>query len=157
VSNVLRISDAASLALHAMVLLAAHPDTGISTKQIAHDLQVSEAHLSKVLQRLTKVGLAASTRGPRGGFTLAAPAESIMLLEVYEAIEGPLVATECLLGTRICNGRQCILGDLLTTVDGQVRDYLATTRLADLTSVYKSPKERAEKADDDTQEHSQDR
>ncbi len=148
-SNVLRISDAASLGLHAMVLLAAHPDTGISTRQIAHDLQVSEAHLSKVLQRLTKVGLVASTRGPKGGFTLAEPAESVTLLEVYEAIEGPLVATQCLLGTRICNGKRCILGDLLTTVDGQVREYLATTRLAELTSVYKSQGERAEKADDD--------
>jgi len=156
-SNVLKISDAASLGLHAMGLLATRPDTGFSTKQIARDLQVSEAHLSKVLQRLTKVGLAASTRGPRGGFALARSAESITLLDVYEAIEGPLVATRCLLGKRVCNGRQCILGDLLTTVDGQVRDYLATTRLADLTSIYQSQPERSEKADDDTQEHSQDR
>lgn len=137
-SNVLRISDAASLGLHAMVLLAAYSQKGISTRQIASELQVSEAHLSKVLQRLGKVGLVASIRGPKGGFTLGKNADDITLLEVYEAIDGPLVPNKCLLGTRICDGERCILGDLLETVDKQVRDYLATTRLPELTSIYLS-------------------
>jgi Rrf2 family protein len=132
-----------------MVLLAVHPETGISTRRIARKLQVSEAHLSKVLQRLTKVGVATSTRGPGGGFTLARPAEDITLLELYEAIEGPLVATHCLMRTRICNGKRCIFGDLLRTVDGQVRQYLAGTRLAELTGVYEPETERAERVDDD--------
>ena len=59
------------------------------------------------------------------------------MLDVYEAIEGPLVPNKCLLGTPICDG-QCIFGDLLETVDRQVGDYLAGTNLSELTDVYRS-------------------
>ena len=78
-----------------------------------------------------------------------------MLLELYEAIEGPLVANNCLLGTRICNGEQCILGNLLETVDNQVRRYLATTRLSELTRVYESTSGLAERSNGDAQKNSQ--
>jgi len=156
-SNVLRMSEAASLGLHAMVLLAADSQKEISTRQIASKLQASEAHLSKVLQRLAKVGLVASTRGPRGGFGLARKGDEITLLDVYEAIDGPLVANNCLLGTRICGGERCILGDLLEKVDRQVREYMATTRLNELTNVYLSePRQRGEE-DSDAKEDHQDR
>ncbi len=148
-SNVLRISDAASLGLHAMVLLAADSQKEISTRQIASELQVSEAHLSKVLQRLGKVGLVTSSRGPRGGFALARKAEEVTLLDVYEAIDGPLVPNNCLLGSRICGGERCILGDLLETVDDQVREYLATTRLHELTSIYLPKVRQGEEEDAD--------
>jgi Rrf2 family protein len=147
-SNVLRISDAASLGLHAMVLLAVDSQEEISTRKIASELQVSEAHLSKVLQRLGKVGLVASTRGPKGGFALGRKAEEITLLEVYEAIDGPLVPNNCLLGSRICGGERCILGDLLERIDRQVREYLATARLNELTSVYVS--KARQRGDEDT-------
>ena len=135
-NNVLRISNAASLALHAMVLLAVNEDQVLSTREIAAALQISQAHLSKVLQRLAKAGLVGSTCGPAGGFKLRKPGEQISLLEVYQAIEGPLSPTNCLLGTPICSGEKCILGDLLETVNRQVREYLAGTTLADLTDVY---------------------
>lgn len=137
-SNVLKISEATSLALHSMVLLAANPDSLISTREIASKLHVSEAHLSKVLQRLAKVGLVKSIRGPKGGFMLGRPAGEVTLVDVYESIEGPLVPSKCLLGTQICGGEKCILGGLLETVDKQVREYLAGTRLSELTSVYRS-------------------
>lgn len=149
-SNVLKISHAASLALHAMTLLAAHPHTGISTRRIASELHVSEAHLSKVLQRLARVGLAVSTRGPNGGFSLGRNADKITLLDVYETIEGPLVPNTCLLGAPICEGKRCILGDLLETVHKRVSEYLASTRLSELTSIYRSETRLAEKEDADT-------
>jgi Rrf2 family protein len=131
VSNVLRISEAASLALHTMAYLAADPDGTHATREIACDLKVSEAHLAKVLQRLGRAGLVRSQRGPGGGFTLARRPEEITLLEVYEVTEGPLTTPDCLLGQPVCNGA-CILGGLLDAVGRQVRDYLSQTRLSDL-------------------------
>ena len=136
-ASMLRISDAASLGLHTMVLLAAHEGKVIATGEIASVLHVSEAHLSKVLQRLDKTGLVRSVRGPRGGFALAKSGRAITLLEVYEAIEGPLVATECLLGSPVC-GRNCILGGLLDGVNRQVKDYFAGTSLASLVNSYRN-------------------
>ncbi len=131
-SKILRISDAASMALHTMVLLAGSPDKLLSTKEMASTLNVSEAHLAKVLQRLAKAGFARSTRGPNGGFGLEKAPSEITLLDVYNAIEGPLAPTDCLLGTPVCGGKDCILGKLLETVNRRVTDYLAETRLSQL-------------------------
>jgi len=139
-ANVLKISEAASLALHTMVYLAADDGRLATTHQISEVLRVSEAHLSKVLQRLGKVGLVDSTRGPGGGFKLGKSGEQISLLEVYEAIEGPLTPTNCLLGTPICSGEKCILGGLLEDVNRRVKEYFAQTRLHELTDVYQGEK-----------------
>lgn len=130
-NSVLRISEAASLALHTMAFLTAHSARHFSAKEIATEIHCSEAHLSKVLRRLTRVGLLASVRGPGGGFLLSKPPQDIRLLDVYEAIEGPLPPARCLLTTPVCGGN-CILGGLVQTLNQQVRDYLARTRLCDL-------------------------
>ena len=131
--TVLKISEAASLALHSMLLLAANGSLSLSVRKIAGTLHVSEAHLSKVLQRLAKQGLVQSTRGPRGGFVLRKRGSEISLLEIYEAIEGEITTEECVLGKRICNGSGCIFGGFLETVSEQMRDYLGRTRLSDMT------------------------
>ena len=130
--NILRISDAASLALHTMVLLAATQDEVVSNKDIANTLRASEAHLSKVLQRLAKAGLVKSTRGPHGGFRIAKEPSEITLLDIYEAIEGPLISSSCLLVSPVCIDNKCILGSLLKTMNGRIRQQLAGTRLAKL-------------------------
>jgi Rrf2 family protein len=136
-SNIIRISEAASIALHAMVFLASQSERIVPSKEMASILGRSEAHLSKVLQRLAKAGLVSSTRGPRGGFVLKRPARDVSLLEVYEAIEGPLEETKCLLGQPICRGEKCIFGDLLNKVDQEAKEYLSRKRLSDLGRVLK--------------------
>lgn len=138
-SNVLKISEAASLALHSMVFLAANSDALIPTREIASNLRVSEAHLSKVLQRLARAGLVKAIRGPKGGFMLGKAGSEISLLDVYESIEGPLTPTKCLFGDRGCGGAECpILGGLLETVDKQVRGHLAGAKLSELSSAYRN-------------------
>jgi len=128
----LKLSEAASLALHTMVYLAGNPDRQVSTRELAAEFEASEAHLSKVLQRLSRYGLVRSVRGPRGGFTLNTRYGEITLLDIYESIEGPLMEKKCFRPTRICNGNGCIFGGLLMNVNRQVREYLSATRLPDL-------------------------
>jgi len=130
-SHVIRISEAASMALHAMAFLASEPERTVPSKEMASTLGRSEAHLSKVLQRLAKGGLVNSTRGPKGGFVLKRPAGEISLLEIYECIEGPLEETKCLLDQPICGGGKCIFGELLNKVDQEARDYLSGRKLSD--------------------------
>lgn len=127
----MKVTEAASLALHTTALLAGEPDRVMTTGELASALKVSENHLSKVLQRLTKAGLVRSTRGPKGGFTLNKNPDEVTLLNVYEAIEGPLEIKTCLFGRQVCNG-SCILGGLLASVNTQVRDYLSTARLSSM-------------------------
>jgi Rrf2 family protein len=119
-----------------MVMLAARPDRPLSTREVAEELRVSEAHLSKVLQRLAKAGLVNSTRGPHGGFVLAHDAHDISLLEVYETIDGPICTADCLLNEPTCEGQACIMGDLVKSVNEQMRRYLSDTHLDEVTEVY---------------------
>ena len=133
-STAIKVSDAASLAMHTMALLAKRKERPMTAQEIAGTLKASKAHLAKVLQRLAHAGLLRSERGPGGGFTLARPGKEVTLLQVYETIEGPLASSTCLLRTRLCGGKNCILGGLLTQVNAQVRQYLAKTRLTDLST-----------------------
>lgn len=131
-TNMLKISDAAALALHTMAVLARNTHRLVPTHEIAETLDVSENHLAKVHQRLHKAGLVDAVRGPSGGSRLAGSPSEITLLEIYEAIEGTFSPMDCLLGRPACGGRRCILGDLVKSVNNQVRDYLAGTTLAKL-------------------------
>ncbi|MCE5269919.1 Rrf2 family transcriptional regulator [bacterium] len=134
--DMLRLSEAASLALHTMVFLSGHPEGQASAREIARDLNVSEAHLAKVLQRLARYGLVNSVRGPKGGFSIAPGRDNATLLDIYEAIEGPIPDRKCLRSTSICTGKHCIFGNLLEDVNKQVKDYMAETSLPDLAETF---------------------
>lgn len=126
------MSQAAALGWHAMALLARRAPSPLSTKEMAAALQASAAHLSKVLQRLAKAGIVLSERGPGGGYRLAKAANRLTLLRILEAIDGPLAPDACLMRVRVCPGKKCLLGDLLTDVNHRVRRYFAETTLSDI-------------------------
>lgn len=131
-SSILRISDAASLGLHSMVIIADSPGKLVTTEYIADQLEASKNHLSKVLQTLSHSGFVRATRGPGGGFMLAKPANEIRLLDVFQAIEGPVDFAGCLLHKPICGRSDCIMGDLAESVNTQFIDYFTNTTLQDL-------------------------
>lgn len=133
-ASFIQISEAASLALHSMALLAASPDRSLTVKDITARTGVSEAHLSKVMQRLAKAGLVKSTRGPKGGFVLGEPGLSTSLLAIFEAIEGPVGDSGCLIPARECPFRQCLFDGLLSRMTTEFKDYMRTKKLSDLGS-----------------------
>jgi len=145
-ARILNISDAASLALHGMAVLAVEDQKMVSVHQIASELNVSEAHLAKVFSRLARADLVRSIRGPKGGFMLSRPAGQIHLLEIYQAIEGPMAEGDCLFDRPLCSGKDCIFGSMLTKVHTLVSGYLARTKLSKLAKAYRS-KIDAEKTD----------
>lgn len=134
--SMLRISEAASLGMHAMVYFAAEPDKTISTGEIASDMNVSEAHLAKVFQRLARAGLLTSVRGPKGGFRLGKDPGEIFLIHVYEALEGPVPHGDCLFNHKVCSGDGCIFDGLLGTVGRMLAQHLRTTNITQLTTLF---------------------
>ena len=131
--TILKISDAANLALHAVAHIGrAKRDENQSVGRIVTELRVSEAHLSKVMQRLVKAGLVTSRRGPGGGFLLGREADRITLLEVLEAVDGPMADCKCLLGRKKCLFGGCAMDALVTHVNHQVRSFMASRRLTDM-------------------------
>jgi Rrf2 family protein len=131
VANLVRVSEAATLALHTMALLARDGEGRRTNQALAECLDASEHHLAKVMQQLVKAGLVHSQRGPLGGFILRRPAEKVRLLQVYEAIEGPISPGGCLLRQSACPGNNCRLGTLMGLLHEQIRDCLARTTLAE--------------------------
>jgi len=128
--GMLKISDSASLAIHAMLHIAGSGKTQTAA-EIAAKQGVSKSQLSKVMLRLARMGLLASKRGPWGGFVLGRPADRIVLLEIYEAIDGPLIKSHCLRGDH-CRLNACALSSFIHLVQEEVRQALSSTRLSDL-------------------------
>jgi len=122
-SSVFNLSEASSIALHSMVMVASTGNK-INVNKLSERLNFSKHHVAKVMQRLVKVGLLSSNRGPTGGFSLAKPAEDINLLEIYEAIEGPMKNHNCPLGYDECAFEKCILGTIAHDMNNKFKEYL---------------------------------
>jgi len=128
-AKLLRVSEAASLALHACGLLAPLEGQAKTTRELAGALQSSEAHLAKVLARLDRAGLVTSRRGPGGGYQLAKPPERISLRQVCEVIEGEYETSECPFGLSICDG-EGLLARQFQSVTKQLLKFMEKTTLA---------------------------
>ncbi|MBN1826942.1 MAG: Rrf2 family transcriptional regulator [Candidatus Eisenbacteria bacterium] len=115
-----------------MMFLAEEPDRKATTARIANRFRFSAHHLAKVHQRLAKAGLLLPVRGPGGGVSLRKPPGEITLLEVYEAIEGPMPVCGCVFGKPVCGRKSCLFGGLLKGVNDTIREHFARTTLADL-------------------------
>lgn len=131
-SSILKISEATSLALHAMTLLAKNSNKLMSVKEISAMLEVSANHLSKVMQRLNKAGFIDSIKGYNGGFKILCDPNETTFLEIFELFEGKLKDSTCLLTQQKCAGN-CILGDLVASINKQVKEKFENTKLSDFT------------------------
>ena len=129
-AGVLRFSEAASIGIHAMILMASKPCAPVTCREISDSYGVSDNHTQKVMQRLVKAGLAGSVRGPGGGYRIKGNPASITLLDVYETLDGPLGTDTCLFRRSHCPPEGCLLGGMLSEVDSVVKKHLAGTCLA---------------------------
>lgn len=87
----MKLSRTVSYAVKAMVALAAEPrESPVCCKQLAESGDMPERFLLQILRTLVTNGLLTSVRGVYGGYCLARSPEEITLLEVIEAIDGPL-------------------------------------------------------------------
>ncbi len=133
VSSILRISEAANLGIHALVFLALKSDgTPCSAGVIAKGLEASESHLAKVMQRLVAADLVRSTRGAKGGFTIVADPHRTSLLQILEAIDGPMLGSGCLLGRESCLIHACWLAELEQDAIALVHKHLGSVTLSDV-------------------------
>ena len=130
-AHLIQLSEAASIALHSVALMAGSPNSLFSVKQIAQRSGVSVNHLAKVMQRLVKAGILSSSRGPKGGFSMALPLEQVSLLDIYEAIEGRLNNSPCPLNRGKCIFAECMFGSMLSNLNQEVSDYLKNKKISD--------------------------
>ena len=129
-----------SYALHALLLLAQEP--GISAQEMATKLKAPPAFMAKVLAKLAKAGLVESRVGRAGGVRPKLPPEKVNLLQIMEALSGPVTLDLC--ATLKCcptEERQgfCHLKPHLARLNRKIRQALASLTLKDL--LPKAPEE----------------
>src|SRR4051812_33053753 len=92
----LRLSKKADYALLSIRHLAAHHDRGaVSSRELAETYGIPPELLAKVLQKLVRGGVLISVQGIRGGYALARPAGELSVVDVIQAVDGPLTVTAC--------------------------------------------------------------
>ncbi len=129
-SKIFAMSEAASIAIHGMVIIA-RAENGINAVKIAENTGFSKNHISKVLQRLVKNDMLKSVRGPAGGFTLKKKPEEISLLNIYESIEGPLELTDCPFVNEICYFDRCLMLNVVNKLAKEFKNFLGKQTLKD--------------------------
>ena len=143
--HALQISRKIEYGTRAMVFLASLPE-GMTTsfREIAGHMDIPKDFLAKILKTLVTSKLVKSTRGSRGGYSLARPAATITFLEVIEAVEGPVSVNLCTDSThRRCgySGACSMLGVWRLGQEKMLEVYRATKldRLAMRSLAHKSP------------------
>jgi Rrf2 family protein len=74
-----------------------------ATSAVAQEQRIPPSFLAKIISQLSIAGLLHTSRGARGGVTLARDPKDITLLEVVEAIDGPIQLNECVGENGICS------------------------------------------------------
>jgi len=115
-------------AIRCVLYLSELYDEVVMVKEIAKAKKIPREFLSKILQKLAKAGIVESFRGIKGGFRLAKRPEDINLLEVIEAIEGPVVMNQCAINRRVCSlSNSCsvhpVWVDVRKRVEGMLRSH----------------------------------
>jgi Rrf2 family protein len=130
----LRLSKKADYALMAMKHLAQHTSSSsTSAREIAEQYDIPIELMAKVLQRLVRIGLLASTQGTRGGYTLGRPPEAISVADVIEAIDGPFSVTACSTENNDCEQfSKCSIRDPLWRIRERIAAALGTVTIAEI-------------------------
>jgi len=130
--KIVNITEAVSIALHAMVIVAQNDKHGkqVNVNFIAEQTNSSRFHIAKVMQRLVKDGFIGSHRGPAGGFYMIKEPDEITLLEIYEAIEGKLEVTKCPLNRPTCPFKSCLFEGVTVQMTRSFKDFVAGHTLA---------------------------
>ena len=92
----MQITRQADYAIRAVRYLAKQGTNGRSaTSTVAREMKIPPSFLAKIISQLSIAGLLHTSRGARGGVTLARDPGQISMLDVVEAIDGPILLNEC--------------------------------------------------------------
>lgn len=137
----MQITRQADYAVRAMVYLA---QLGVehraATSQIAKEKQIPPSFLAKIVSQLSVAGLLQTSRGAHGGVSLARSPEEISLLDVVEAIDGPILLNECVGENSTCIfGDDCPIKPIWCDAQRELVERLKSTNFAQFTNGNRTP------------------
>jgi Rrf2 family protein len=128
----MEITRQADYALRAMIYLS-RLESGkrAATSQIASEQHIPPSFLAKIISQLAIAGLIHTSRGARGGVSLARIPEQISVLDVVEAIDGPIALNECTHDLNSCPyGEDCVIRPLWCEAQSELVNRLKSTNFA---------------------------
>jgi Rrf2 family protein len=130
----MQITRQADYAVRAVLYLATLDNgTRAPTIKIAEEQEIPPSFLAKIVSQLSVAGVVQTSRGARGGVSLARPSDNISLLEVIEAIDGPIKLNECVPDPSICPfGEDCPVHEIWCETQKELVGKLASTDFAKL-------------------------
>ena len=130
----MKLSTKGRYGARVMLDLALHFGEGpILLKDIAKRQQISERYLEQLILSLKAAGLVESTRGARGGFTLAKPPSQIRLSEIIQTMEGSIAPVTCVDDPKACSRADvCVTRDIWSEMGKAMSGVLESTTLEDL-------------------------
>jgi len=141
----MKLSTRGRYGTRALLDLALHQGEGpVPLKDIAQRQQISLLYLEHLIAPLIAGGIVRSTRGARGGVSLAKPPDEIRLSEVIQLLEGSIAPAECVNNPGICTRSElCVTRDIWSELKKAMNGVLESTTLQDLVERQKR-KERPE-------------
>jgi len=130
----MRVTTRSRYALHALLELAnSHGGGPTYLSELCKAAGTSQKYLERIFARLKGAGIVQSSRGRSGGYELAKPPEEVYLIDVWRALEGPVLPLECLADPQSCpKSARCVPQSFWARVASAVADVLERTTLADL-------------------------
>jgi Rrf2 family protein len=132
----MQLTRAADYAVRVMVHLASQPEGCVVSKAVlARSAEAPESFLAKILQSLSRAGLIQTRRGVEGGFVLLPRGAQASLLDVVEAINGPVALNVCLAQQSGCSrSTHCAAHTVWVEAQAAMVAVLRSARIADLVS-----------------------
>jgi len=130
----MKLSTRGRYATRALLDLALHRDEEPTLlKDIARRQEISLSYLEHLITPLIAGGIVRSTRGARGGVSLARSPEEIKLSEVIQLLEGSVAPVECVNNPEICSrSALCVTRDIWGELKKAIDGVLESTTLQDL-------------------------
>lgn len=134
----LKLTKKADYGLIALKHLAVRALSGgvqpsVSAKEIADTYGIPLPLLSKILQKLTKLGFLRAEHGTNGGYRLAKDSRQITTLDVIRAIDGPIILTACFTEHGECSHTdKCIVREPLRKVHEGILKLLGSITIFDM-------------------------
>jgi Rrf2 family protein len=92
---VMNISKEVEYGLLAVAYVAKNSKDGlVKAPSISKEYGIPEIYLFRIMRKLVEVNILKSKRGPGGGYVMAKPTNDISILEIIEAVDGPLENTK---------------------------------------------------------------
>ena len=127
-----QLSKKADYGLIALKHLALHSEESVSAREIASEYRIPAELLAKILQRLARKGLLLSQQGTHGGYVLARDPSRISIVDVIEALDGPIGITPCERGSSCDQLERCSVRNPLMAVRAKMVRILGDTSIYEL-------------------------